>query len=713
LLPFQTERNWATYVVAAVCALFFFFTLLLLSGVNALQAFVLSGILIVNVVSTGFLWQFCRGTVITIAEFLGAGIVGTIIVGLCLTLIFPPTLIPVLFWMLTPLIAILSMVFNKSQQRAPFRLQIGPRSLFAGLIAIAASLFLNRYQFGRYDLGSSVDYSKYHPDLLFHQALTNAITEIGPGENGLLSDWPIRYHWFSHAVASAFEQSAGLGSFVALTRLIPFIAICAMAFIGAMWASSLTKQKWIPLVAALTLTTGKFVADSAGVQVNWDSPSQTLSIPLLLFAGFVIYLLCNDPRRWLFVPMLIVISSTLVGTKISTAFVLLVGLLFLAVVGMVTKAKWTLPVIFTLFGSSLAAGLVYFLFISGQSDSGGLVLRGSFPTFSSLSNDAALSTTFALIPGWLGVVYLSSRRLSKWQPVTALGIGVAVGGLIPLWLLQIEGPNSLWFLTSATSLVWLVSIVGGGQLADKVEHENFTGKSVLAPIAFLVAVISAVIWGATSVLTEFRSVSAQVIFILVLVGFSLSAAIILSAVKGFRLPVSFIVIFILAGTLSPIAMNASNFIFPQSSLSVSISSEKNLLLPSVGSTDLPQESLDPSDLVAITAKFANYIQAGDEVAFTNEQILPLLLETRAKPFAISEHLATGLGPVGSTLEFDRREGIISDAISDGTESAIEELCNENVNWIIVPLDKLKLNPQSTEKISATAGGMALVKLNCA
>jgi hypothetical protein len=118
-------------------------------------------------------------------------------------------------------------------------------------------------------------------------------------------------------------------------------------------------------------------------------------------------------------------------------------------------------------------------------------------------------------------------------------------------------------------------------------------------------------------------------------------------------------------------------------------------------------------LVAITAKFANYIQAGDEVAFTNEQILPLLLETRAKPFAISEHLATGLGPVGSTLEFDRREGIISDAISDGTESAIEELCNENVNWIIVPLDKLKLNPQSTEKISATAGGMALVKLNCA
>lgn len=187
-----------------------------------------------------------------------------------------------------------------------------------------------------------------------------------------------------------------------------------MALIGAMWASFLTKQKWIPLVAALTLTTGKFVADSAGVQVNWDSPSQTLSIPLLLFSGFVIYLLCNDPRRWLFVPVLIVISSTLVGIKISTTFVLLIGLLFLAVVGMITKAKWTAPVIFTLLGSSLAAGVVYFLFISGQSDSGGLVLRSGFPTFSSLSNDAALSTTFALIPGWLGLVYLCSRRLSKW-----------------------------------------------------------------------------------------------------------------------------------------------------------------------------------------------------------------------------------------------------------------------------------------------------------
>lgn len=195
-------------------------------------------------------------------------------------------------------------------------------------------------------------------------------------------------------------------------------------------------------------------------------------------------------------------------------------------------------------------------------------------------------------------------------------------------------------------------------------------------------------------------------------GVSFSAAIILNAVKAIRLPVSFIVIFILAGTLSPIAMNASNFIFPQSSLSVSMSTEKNILLPSEGFTDLPQESLDPSDLVAITAKFKNFIQPGDEVAFNNEQILPLLLETRAIPFAIGEHLATGLGPVGSTLEFDRREGIISEAISNGTKSAIKKLCKENVNWIIGPVDKLKLNPQSSDGIASTAGGMALVKLTC-
>jgi len=312
---FMTVKTWPTYAATSVGANIVLSALLAFSGVDATQAVKLSTLLMVNVVATGLLWQAWRQTVISIAEFLGVGIVGAVVVGLCIALLLPASLIPISFWILTPLVAFLLVIIRREKIRPILRLEFDSVTLYSALVAIAVSLFLNRIQFTRYGLDNQADYTQYHPDLLFHQALTNAITQSGVGQNGLMSDWPIRYHWFSHAVASAFEQGTNPSSFVVLTRLLPIIAICSMAFLGATWSRMLTKQKWVPLVVALTLTTGKFVGDSAGVQVNWDSPSQTLSIPLLIFACFVTYLLCNHPSRWPSVAVLATISFVLVGLK--------------------------------------------------------------------------------------------------------------------------------------------------------------------------------------------------------------------------------------------------------------------------------------------------------------------------------------------------------------------------------------------------------------
>lgn len=539
-------------------------------------------------------------------------------------------------WLSLPVLAVVAAVVSAVRPGllAVPRIDARPGVLAAGACASLVALALNRYQWERYRLTQPIDYTTFHPDSLFLQVVGTASHTTGSGTGGM-SDWPLRYHWLSYAMSAGLESFTGSAAFAGMTRALPVVAIAGLAFLAAAWAARARAPLWVAWLAALLVVIGRFVGDLSIVPVNWDSLSQTVSGPILVLACFLaVYL----PRRR---PVLLVVVFTgvafvLTGTKLSAGAVLVGAVVVLAVVAYLRGDPARRPTVAVVAACVAGAVAAFVLLESGQADGGGLGLRDvRDPAALWTSLQPTVATTLALVPGWAGLIFLAARPVRQWSRATALGAGLAVGGLAPLWLMAESRPNNTWFLVSATTVVWVISAVGAGRAVRRSLSEARARRHVVVAAA-VVAVGTAVVWaGAMRVSGLAVTVVAQVVF-LVILGVGVAVAAWLLRRRGYA--GATVPLLVTAATMSAVTVVLANRL-GVGSIGVPTSLGETATAWDGGE---PLAPLSPDEIDALSQQLARVSHPGDVVAYDDRRITPALFAGQRLP----RH-RTGLRPVGA------------------------------------------------------------------
>ena len=202
--------------------------------------------------------------------------------------------------------------------------------------------------------------------MIWFQAMSVANSLGDLGQNGVMAGWSVRYHWFSFAWVGTLEGALGLPPFLAITRVLPILAVVGMAFLAAAVAHRLTRIVWLPVVAALAVTSGRLPLDSTGLNLNWDSPSQTASTVLLLLGFLIAVVLPRTQHPRALVLVLVVLVAVLSGFKISAALVFVSALLLAAVVGLARRSPWRRRILTAALLAALVTATIYALVLAGQ-----------------------------------------------------------------------------------------------------------------------------------------------------------------------------------------------------------------------------------------------------------------------------------------------------------------------------------------------------------
>ena len=368
-----------------------------------------------------------------------------------------------------------------------------------GLASIAVNL-------RNYPLHSSDTITTYHPDMLFFEALSTSIARLGPGDSIFMSGAELRYHWFTYGWAGQLAETAGTEPFVLLTRVFPLVALIGSLLIAVAWTQRLARGFWAPTVAGVLIVFGGYVGATYGTLLNFDSPSQALTVVWML--ALSVTLLAAVGRRGrgrALVGLLAVVALLMVamtGGKINSAAVVLVGWGLVAVVALVRREAWMARAWLVMAVLLAAFGATYVAWIGGpaQADNFGVgsllnrasSVQGLNPSQASWGIVAGtVILSIAVLPRWAGLAWLVASVRSRWKPLTVFSIGTGGAGILALLLLN-GGINDSWFALSASAPLSVASAVG----VSRAVQATAPGRGWLPAPIIVVAGAASVLLGA-------------------------------------------------------------------------------------------------------------------------------------------------------------------------------------------------------------------------
>lgn len=329
-----------------------------------------------------------------------------------------------------------------------------------------------------YPLHLASAWSRYHPDMLFFEALSKSLSTLGSTDSIFLSGGQLHYHWLVYAWAGQTSSAAGSETFVVLTRVLPLVALVSCVLLVMAWTRELTALKWAPALAALLIISGGYLGATNGTILNFDSPSQSLASAWLL--GFVISAMVymqtavktgqRPSHDWGLALLLLLLAICIAGGKISSAGVLVLSLSFLVLVAIILRAPWKWRAAIVLGAALVGTGLIYVLVIAGSADPGGLKIGSLVNKASSLQGLNPLLGSRGVIAGtlvlllavsfrWAGVVWLGLEVSERRKISTIWGFGLALSGAVSLLLLS-GGLNDTWFALGASAPLCALSAAG-------------------------------------------------------------------------------------------------------------------------------------------------------------------------------------------------------------------------------------------------------------
>ena len=485
----------AAACVVAACLVFL---VCVISGVIGVQALTASVVCAVLLYSGGWVWQRCVRRSVTSLEFVGMGgaiaTMSSIILGF---LALPMgTGVVCWAWLVLPAAVVIGTLVRR---RVVATVTDGPRPLVGagvGMVLGITALLLN---LARYPLAGP--WTRYHPDVVFFEALGQMMTRFGPTHSILMTGDQIRYHWLAYLWTGQMTVGLRLDPFVAQTRVLPALVLVCMVALAASWVAGLTRAWWAPGLAVVLVVAGGFVGASYGTALNVDSPSLALTA-LWLMAAVVVVTETGMPT-WLVSSLSGVLGFALLGGKASSGAVLIVSLGLAAVIGLVSRQPWWRTLALSCAAAGVGGLLAYVLLLRGGEAGGGLELLTWAHRASSVQGldlglgawgvaGGTLLLVLAVVPRWAGIVGLA--RSSREQ---ACAWGLVFAGVVPILVLS-QGVNELWFAVAASAPLSVLSVVGLERLwSERIGAVSIRACSVvLGLIAFAIA---AVLWskGAT------------------------------------------------------------------------------------------------------------------------------------------------------------------------------------------------------------------------
>jgi len=350
-----------------------------------------------------------------------------------------------------------------------------------GLIAGMAGLLLVSIR--SYPLTWSGNWSGYHGDMLFFEALGSSLAGWGPLASIFSPDMVVRYHWLVYGWTGFLTQVTEADPFMAITRVVPLLTLIVAVFLAAAWTRRLTQVSWAPLLGVALIVTGGYVGASYGTVLNFDSPSTSLTT-VWLMAGVLIALqrLENRTARWPTLVLIAILSAATTAGKVSTGFLLITTLAVIAAIGFIRSSAWRNDAVIGFAIGSVTALITYLLVIAGSADPGGLGLLSLVDRASSVQGlnpipgfaGAALGTgilSVAVAMRWAGSLWLIRDRATRWSPTSAAAVGLALGGLLPLLLVS-GGVNETWFALSASAPLSVLSAGGIGRFVATLKDQS-------------------------------------------------------------------------------------------------------------------------------------------------------------------------------------------------------------------------------------------------
>jgi len=353
-------------------------------------------------------------------------------------------------------------------------------------------------------------------DMYFLEALSRGITNFGPAHSILMADGSLRYHWFTYAWAGNISDVASLESFVALTRVLPAIALIGATLIAVGWAGSLNFGQhkspwWVPTLAGLLVTVGGYSGALYGVILNSDSPSQSLSVVWLLALSLVFITFVSPVNKhalrtvekYYFLLIGATLAFATIGGKASTGIVALGAMAVTTVAGFLLRQPWkSRALIFTLV-TFFAAGIAYLWVLSGIAIDENLTEQVSVKASTWQGLDpivgrwgVLLGTTaliLAVTARVAGLGWLLKSRESVKEPSVIFAVGAMATGISAILLLS-EGINELWFVLAASAPAAIIAAYGSGQAASQIKRP-LTLASIAAIPASAVTLLLSRNWG--------------------------------------------------------------------------------------------------------------------------------------------------------------------------------------------------------------------------
>jgi hypothetical protein len=555
----------------------------------------------------------------------------------------------------------------------------------------------------------------YHGDMPFFEALAASVARLGPGASIFMDGASLKYHSLVYGWAGQLTLSVDAQPFVVLTRLLPLIGLIGATALTAAWARQLTRARWAPALAVGLVITGGFVGATYGSVLNMDSPSQTMGTVWLLTLS-----MCSLQgllRGNLFAHALAIatLSIALAGGKISTAAIAAAGLAVVLVVALIRREAWRWRALAITAIAGLAMIVTFLLLLAGSANSGGLGLFTLLDRASSLQGLNPIVTPrgiaagialliLATLPRWAGLAWLVGDRLTRWQPETTYGVGLALGGIGALVVLS-GGFNDLWFAVAASAPLAVLSSIGVAAVVAWL-GPSAQNRVIAAAIGGLLScIVVAAIWttGSTGVLGNGWRWTGPVlgVFFAAAVGLALArgsltpylrsaAGLMIIALVTSALPAR--IVYAIAEPLArPSEGTRSAVVFsPQDEFVVTLDPDRELVwtdTQSAAGTWL-RDNAEPDDLIATN--------------LTLGALVPAL--TRLTTYVSDIHMQASYGRIGDLAEVQERERETWAFIDSPSPQTVSPLCRAGVQWLWIDPDRTvrrDWSPQADVVWSAT------------
>ena len=349
-------------------------------------------------------------------------------------------------------------------------------------------------------------WGRYHPDMLFFESLSTALSRLGPLDSIYTPDGVVRYHWLVYAWSGQVTSAADAAPFVVLTRVLPFVAVVGCALIAIAWARRMSYVVWVPALAVVLLVMGGYVGATYGAIFNFDSPSQSLTTLWLVALAFAVILLMRGDavRAAPACAAIGLLSFGLAGGKISSGAIAVGGVGWVALVGLVRREPWARRALAAAIVTVIAFGLGYVLVVAGSADPGGLRLGSLLNRASSVQGLNPLAGGVGIVLGtlvlvlaisvrWAGVGWFLSDRRTRWEPSTILATGLGLGAIATVLLVS-GGMNDTWFALAASAPLAVMSAAGAGEAILFLDPARWRPLLWAAAAAALLAIAVFALW---------------------------------------------------------------------------------------------------------------------------------------------------------------------------------------------------------------------------